>query len=214
MALVAVKDAILPVPAAARPIDGALLVQLYTVPGALPVKFTAAVAVLLHSTWFCTWFATGVGFTVIVKLTGWPTQDTPALVKLATTVIVATTGAPVLLIAVKLAILPVPLGARPITAPVCVQLYTIVPPVVGLVKFTAVVAVLLHTTWLAIGSTTGVGFTVIVNVIGVPGQPLATGVTVIVATSGALVILVATKLGMSPEPAGARPIAGLSLVQL
>ena len=50
VALVAVKLAILPVPAAARPIDGWLLVQLNTVPGALPVKFTAAVAVPLHTT--------------------------------------------------------------------------------------------------------------------------------------------------------------------
>jgi len=78
--LIAVKEAILPVPDAARPIDGALLVQLYTVPGALPVKFTAAVAVLLHTTWLGCWLATGVGFTVMVKLTGWLTQDTPPLV--------------------------------------------------------------------------------------------------------------------------------------
>jgi hypothetical protein len=85
---------------------------------------------------------------------------------------------------------------------------------VGLEKFTAAVAVLLHTTWLATGFTTGVGFTVIVKVIVGPGQPLAIGVTVIVATSGALVLLVAMKLGMSPLPAGARPMAGLSFVQL
>ena len=52
------------------------------------------------------------------------------------------------------------------------------------------------------------------NVIVGPGQPLAIGVTVIVATSGALVVFVAMKLGISPEPAGASPIAGVSLVQL
>ena len=127
---------------------------------------------------------------------------------------VATSGAPVVLIAVKLGILPTPSGPCPIWAPVCVQLYTIVPPVVGELKITAAVAVLLHTTWLATGFTIGVGFTVIVNVIVGPGQPLAIGVTVMVATSGALVALVAMKLGMSPEPAGARPIAGVLLVQL
>ena len=88
------------------------------------------------------------------------------------------------------------------------------PPVVGLEKITAAVAVLLHTTWLATGFTIGVGFTVIVNVIVGPGQPLAIGVTVMVATSGALVALVAMNDGMSPEPAGARPIAGVLLVQL
>ena len=82
----------------------------------------------------------------MVKLTGWLTQLTPPLVKVAITVNVATSGAPVLLIAVKLGIFPTPSGPCPICAPVCVQLYTIVPPVVGLVKITAAVAVLLHTT--------------------------------------------------------------------
>lgn len=158
--------------------------------------------------------AVGVGFTVIVKLTAWLTQLTPALLYVAITVIVATTGAPVVLIAMKLGILPTPSGPRPIAAPVCVQLYTIVPPVVGLLKFTAAVAVLLHTTWLGTALTTGVGFTVIVNVTLGPGQPLAIGVTVIVATNGALVVLVAMNDGMSPLPAGASPIAGVLLVQL
>lgn len=50
VALVAVKLAILPVPAAARPILVLLFVQLYTVPATAPVKLTAAVAVLLHTT--------------------------------------------------------------------------------------------------------------------------------------------------------------------
>ncbi len=45
-ALIAVKLAILPVPAAARPIVALLLVQLYTVPATKPVKLIAAVAVL------------------------------------------------------------------------------------------------------------------------------------------------------------------------
>ncbi len=130
------------------------------------------------------------------------------------TVKVAVIGAPVVLIAVKLGILPTPSGPWPIWAPVCVQLYTIVPPVVGLVKITAVVGEPLHTTWFAGWFTIGVGLTVMVKVIGVPGQPLAIGVTVIVATSGALVAFVATKLAMSPEPAGARPIAGVLLVQV
>ena len=126
----------------------------------------------------------------------------------------ATTGAPVVLIAVKLGIFPTPSGPRPMAAPVCVQLYTIVPPVVGLEKMTAAVGLLLHTTWFGTGFTTGVGFTVMVNVIVGPGQPLAIGVTVIVATTGALVVLVAMKLGISPLPAGASPIDGVSLVQL
>ena len=128
--------------------------------------------------------------------------------------IVAVTGSGVGLIAVNAAILPVPAAASPILVLLLVQLYTIVPPVVGLVKFTAAVRVLLHTVWLAGGVTVAVGFTVIVNVLGVPLQPLADGVTVIVATSGAFVALVATKLPILPVPLAARPIAGVLLVQL
>jgi len=53
-----------------------------------------------------------------------------------------------------------------------------------------------------------------VNVIGVPVQPPATGVTVMVATSGPVVALVAVNGAMSPAPDAANPIAGLVLVQL
>lgn len=78
--LVAMKDAILPVPDAARPIEVLLLVQLYTVPATDPVKFTAAVADPLHSNWLAIAFTVGVGFTVMVKLAGVPEQLTPPLV--------------------------------------------------------------------------------------------------------------------------------------
>ena len=139
MALVAVKLAMLPVPAAANPIDGVLFVQLNTVPGTKLVNVTAVVGAPLHTVWFATGFTFGVGFTVIVKITGWLTQVTPRFVYVATTVIVAVSGADVLLMATKLGILPTPLSAKPICAPVCVQVYTIVPPVVGLVKITAAV---------------------------------------------------------------------------
>lgn len=46
--------------------------------------------------------------------------------------------------AVKAGILPVPLAPNPIAGLVLLQLYTIDPPVVGLVKFTAVVRAPLH----------------------------------------------------------------------
>lgn len=59
-----------------------------------------------------------------------------------------------------------------------------------------------------------VGLTVIVNVIGVTTQPAATGVTVMVATSGPVVPLVAVNGAMSPVPDAANPIAGVLLVQL
>ena len=78
---------------------------------------------------------------------------------------VATIGALVLLIAVKLGILPVPLLARPIPDAVCDQVYTIVPgPTVGVVKLTAAVEPPLQTTWFAGWFTTGIGLIVTVNV--------------------------------------------------
>ncbi len=49
--LTAVNDGILPVPLAASPIDGSLLVQLYTVFGRLPEKLIAAVEAPSHSDW-------------------------------------------------------------------------------------------------------------------------------------------------------------------
>jgi hypothetical protein len=78
--LVAVNDAILPVPEAASPIAVLLLVQLKVVPATAPVKLTAAVADPLHNNWLATAFTVGVGFTVMVKLLVAPVQLTPPLV--------------------------------------------------------------------------------------------------------------------------------------
>jgi hypothetical protein len=70
---------------------------------------------------------------------------------------------------------------------------------------------------------TGEGTTVIVNVFGVPGQTTAplvlTGVTVIVATTFVVPLLIATKEGINGELTGAEPLAAnpidvLSFVQL
>ena len=108
-----------------------------------------------------------LGFTVIVKVIGKPTQVTPPLVKLAVTVIVAVTGTIPGFWATKVEILPEPLGANPMDGRLLVQLKTIVPPVdpaeVGLLKMTGNVLAWLHSDWLATGSTTGVGLTVIVK---------------------------------------------------
>ena len=65
-------------------------------------------------------------------------------------------------------------------------------------------------TWL----TVGVGFTVIVNVIGVPEQPLAVGVTVKVATTGLVPLLVKAVTGIVFVPEAAIPIEVVSFVQL
>ena len=60
----------------------------------------------------------------------------------------------------------------------------------------------------------GVGLTVMVNVCGMPGQPAADGVTVIVAVTGALDALMAVNAGIFPLPEAAKPIDVLLFVQL
>ena len=74
----AVNEAILPVPLAARPIEVVVLVQLNAV--AVPVKFTAVVSVPLQTVWLVTGFTVGVGFTAIVNVVAVPLQLTPPLV--------------------------------------------------------------------------------------------------------------------------------------
>lgn len=217
VALVATKLAILPVPDAARPIDVLLLVQLYTVPGTLPLKLMAAVLDPLHNTWLATGLTSGVGFTVMVNVIGVPLQLMPPLVYTGVTVIVATTGLKPIFTAVNEGMLLVPLAASPIDGVVLDHTNDSAPvgPVVGLVKLIAAVGEPLHTTWLATGLTIGVGLTMIVKVIGVPTQPVGpTGVTVIVAVSGPLVVLVVTNGAISPVPLAASPMAVLLLVQL
>ena len=60
----------------------------------------------------------------------------------------------------------------------------------------------------------GVGFTVIVNVCGVPVHGPNTGVTVIVAVMGSAVALVAVNDAILPLPLAAKPMDVLLLVQL
>lgn len=139
------------------------------------------------------------------------------MVYTAVTVMIAVTGDNPVLVAMKLGILPVPLAASPIDGALLVhwKLSAPVGPVVGLVKLITAVGDPLHNTWPATGLTTGAGLTVIVNVIGVPTQPVGpTGVTVMVATNGPFVAFVVTNDGISPVPAAGRPMAGLLLVQL
>lgn len=53
-----------------------------------------------------------------------------------------------------------------------------------------------------------------VNVPGVPGHPLAVGVTVIVAVTGAVPVFTALKAAMFPLPVAPSPMDGSLLVQL
>ena len=56
------------------------------------------------------------------------------------------------------------------------------------------------------------GLTVIVNVFDVPGHSVVTGVTVMVAICGILVVFVTAKELISPTPVDAKPMAELELV--
>jgi len=214
VAFTVVNAGIVPVPLAPSPIAVLLFVQLYVAPATLPLSVTAASVVPAHTDWLPTAFTSGVGFTVIVKLIGVPVQVRPPLLNVGVIVIVVDTGAFVRLMPVNAGILPTPLAAlNPIFVLLFVQLYTVF--VTGPLTVTAVVLVPWHTVWFAIAFTAGVGFTVIVNVIGVPVQPAPfCGVIVIVATTGAAPTFVATKLGILPAPTAARPMPGWLFVHV
>jgi hypothetical protein len=62
------------------------------------------------------------------------------------------------------------------------------------------------------GLTVGVGYTVMVNDSGVPTHPFAVGVTVIVAITVAVPLLVAVKDGIFPVPLPASPMDGVLLI--
>ena len=175
-------------------------------PLVVPLKVVAIVPPPLHIFWFDEPATSGVGLTVIVKLVDAPVQPPTDGV----TVTVAVAIAVPVFIAVKEAMLPVPLDARPILLLSLVHVYVAVTLPV---KLTAVVDELLHIAWLAIAATFGVGFTVMVKSCADPAQ-LPDAVTVIVATTTALVVLVAVNAAMFPLPDAARPIDVLLFVQL
>lgn len=151
----------------------------------------------------------GVGLTVIANVLGIPGHPAADGV----TVIVAITGVLPVLVAVKAFISPVPLAARPIDVLLFVQLKVV--PVTAPVNVIEVVVEPLHNAWFTGWFTSGLGFTVIVNVLGVPGQPVGSdGVTVIVDVTGVLPVLVAGKAFIFPVPLAAKPIEVLLFVQL
>jgi hypothetical protein len=145
----------------------------------------------------------------MVKVFDDPVQETLPLVKVGVTSIVATTGDVVVLVAVNEAMSPVPLAAKPILVVVLVHEYVVVPTVFEVVKVTPVVAALLHTVWLVGCATWPAGFTVMVKVCAVPTHAVVlvkVGVTVMVATIGAVVVFVAVKEAISPVPEAPKPI--------
>ena len=87
----------------------------------------------------------------------------------------------------------------------------------GLLKIILAVEAPLHKTWLATVFTVAVGFTVIVNVVGVPMQLtpalVKVGVTVTVAVTGEVPVFVPAKAAILPVPLAAKPIDVLLFVQ-
>ena len=79
-------------------------------PATEPVKFTGAVTSVLHTVWLAGVTTSGVGLTVTVNVCDAPVQ----LLADGVTAISAVVGALVLFIAVKEAMFPAPLVARPI----------------------------------------------------------------------------------------------------
>jgi hypothetical protein len=109
----------------------------------------------------------------------------------------------------------VPLVCIPVIPDGATAVQLIVVFEVALVRDTAVLDVPEQMAWLpAENATTGAGFTVMVNVFGMPLQPFAAGVTVIVALIGAVPLFTAVNAGISPVPDAARPMEGVLFVQL
>ena len=196
-----------PVPLAAKPIAGLLFVQLNAVPFTVPTKLISVVEEPSHSIWSLTGPTVGVGFTIILKVSAIPVHPFAEGV----TVMVAVTVVSLVFVTVKIAMSPFPAAAKPIEGVSFVQEKE-VPPTVSTKLITAVEAPL-HNVWGFTGSTVGVGFTVMVNVSSVPVHPLAEGVTMMVAVTAILLVLIAVKMAMSPFPAAGSPMDGVSFVQ-
>lgn len=115
---------------------------------------------------------TGVGFTIILNDTGVPKQ----VLENGVTVIREEIGAVELLLALNDVIFPVPVAVKPIPILLFVQLNT-VPAMGEPVKIIGSVLLSPQTTTLLIGSSLGIGSTMIWKRAGSPEQPLLKGVT-------------------------------------
>jgi hypothetical protein len=177
----------------------------------VPLSVTAEVAVALHTVWLAgVAVSAGVGFTVTVKLCAVPVQPPADGVTVMTPDIADVPP----LVAVNDAILPVPEAARPVAVLVFTQVN--VSPLTGPENETAAVPVPLHTVWLEPDSVpvmAGVGLTVMLKLWGVPPQPPAEGVTVMVPATGDVPLLVPVNEAMLPLPDAPRPMAVLLFAQ-
>ena len=119
-------------------------------------------------------------------------------------------AAVVALVPVKGEILPDPLAPKPIAV---FELVHVNDAPVGLLMKAGGDTVPPHCVIFEGVVATGLGFTVIVNVNGVPVQPLSVGVTEMVLVIAEAVALVAVNAGKFPVPDAPRPIPVLELVQ-
>jgi hypothetical protein len=115
--LVPVNAGMFPVPDEAIPIEELLLFQVYVVPATELLNVSAAVGALLHTAWLKPPLPIGVGFTVIVNVCATPGQ----LLADGVTDITAVAATVDELVAVKEAILPVPVDASPMLVLLLVQ---------------------------------------------------------------------------------------------
>ena len=113
LVFVTVNEGILPLPLAANPMFVLLFVQLNTVFVTELVKFIAVVWVLWHKVWSAVIEISGIGFTVIKKVSELPVQGNPLLVKEGVAMIVAIWGDGPVLVTVYEGILQIPLAANP-----------------------------------------------------------------------------------------------------
>jgi hypothetical protein len=169
--------------------------------GPVPLQIIAVLGVV----------TTGFGFTVTVMVKGVPGQEPDVEVGVT---IYCTVPAVVLsgLISVWLIVDPEP-ALAPVMPPAIVPIVH-VNVLATLAAKAMFVPVPLQIVFVVAVVTVGAGFTVTINVAGVPVHPFADGVIVIVAVIGVVVALVATNEGMSPDPLSASPMAGLSFVQV
>ena len=116
VALVAVKEAILPVPLAAKPMAVLLFDQLNVAP-VVPVNAGTLDEAPLQNVWFGGTVTVGKGLTVISKFCGVPGQ----LFKVGVTVTVEVMGEEPLFVAVNALMLLVPLAANPVLVLLFVQ---------------------------------------------------------------------------------------------
>ena len=133
---------------------------------------------------------------------------------------VTTTVVVIGLVPVFTAVKPIsldPVLVKPVVGSVLVHVYVEVPPVLIVEKGISTSSPSV-TTISTVGFTCAVGFTVISNGVAGPVQltpPFSNvGVTVIVAITGLVPVLMAVKAGISPVPDAANPIEVKSFVQL